>query len=93
MTVVQELIRHYLDVENLFQQISYDKNVQTVRETYKDNVDAVLETLLSHLQLQKKNRLMVLIIKHLQSDEPGRWCGVLRCCENFLFINQMCKAS
>ncbi|KAF2367472.1 Biotin carboxylase-like N-terminal domain [Trinorchestia longiramus] len=71
MSVVQDILKQYLCVELLFQHGSYDKCVQAVREKYKDDFSTMLEILLSHSQLNKKNQLLVLLIDHLCEHEPG----------------------
>ncbi|XP_045594879.2 acetyl-CoA carboxylase isoform X3 [Procambarus clarkii] len=69
--VVQELLKHYLQVETQFQHGSYDKCVHALREKYKEDVTSVLATLVSHSQVAKKNKMVILLIEHLCGHEPG----------------------
>ncbi|XP_068249206.1 acetyl-CoA carboxylase isoform X1 [Palaemon carinicauda] len=69
--VVQELLKHYLQVETQFQHGSYDKCVHAIRERNKDDMASVLSTLLSHSQVLKKNQMVILLIEHLCDHEPG----------------------
>ncbi|KAK7068522.1 hypothetical protein SK128_027163 [Halocaridina rubra] len=69
--VVQELLKHYLQVETQFQHGSYDKCVHAIREKNKDDMANVLSTLLSHSQVLKKNQMVILLIEHLCGHEPG----------------------
>ena len=49
----------------------YDKCVSTLREKYKDNIVNVVGTIFSHSQVAKKNILVIQLIDHLWSHEPG----------------------
>ncbi|KAK2717768.1 hypothetical protein QYM36_006530, partial [Artemia franciscana] len=70
-SVVSELLRQYLNVESQFQTGHYDKCVSTLREKYKDNIVNVVGTIFSHSQVAKKNILVIQLIDHLWSHEPG----------------------
>ncbi|XP_069956208.1 acetyl-CoA carboxylase isoform X2 [Cherax quadricarinatus] len=69
--VVQELLKYYLQVETQFQHGSYDKCVHALREKYKEDISSVLAVLLSHSQVAKKNKMVILLIEHLCGHEPG----------------------
>lgn len=69
--VVQELLKNYLHVETQFQHGSYDKCVHALRERYKEDINGILSTLLSHAQVAKKNQMVILLIEHLCGHEPG----------------------
>ncbi|XP_040354637.1 acetyl-CoA carboxylase isoform X4 [Ixodes scapularis] len=69
--VVQELLKQYLAVETDFQQGHYDKCVTLLREKHKDNMSAVMHKIFSHLQVAKKNLLIIKLIDHLCGHEPG----------------------
>lgn len=69
--VVQELLKNYLQVETQFQHGSYDKCVHALRERYKEDINGILSTLLSHAQVAKKNQMVILLIEHLCGHEPG----------------------
>ncbi|XP_055889242.1 acetyl-CoA carboxylase-like isoform X3 [Biomphalaria glabrata] len=70
-SVVQELLRHYLRVELQFQQGSYDKCVRSIREKNKEDMLAVVQTIFSHVAVQHKNTLVIMLIDHLCGKEPG----------------------
>ncbi|BFZ10005.1 hypothetical protein BsWGS_13044 [Bradybaena similaris] len=70
-SVVQELLRHYLRVELQFQQGSYDKCVCSIREKNKDDMLAVVQTIFSHVAVQQKNNLVIMLIDFLCDKEPG----------------------
>ncbi|XP_035827708.1 acetyl-CoA carboxylase isoform X2 [Aplysia californica] len=70
-SVVQELLRHYLRVELQFQQGSYDKCVCSIREKNKDDMLSVVQTIFSHVSVQQKNSLVIMLIDHLCGKEPG----------------------
>ncbi|KAK7108725.1 hypothetical protein V1264_016404 [Littorina saxatilis] len=69
--VVQDLLRQYLCVELQFQHGSYDKCVQQLRDKNKDNIPLVMQTIFSHIAVQQKNSLVILLIDHLCGKEPG----------------------
>uniref|UniRef100_H2YM68 Uncharacterized protein n=1 Tax=Ciona savignyi TaxID=51511 RepID=H2YM68_CIOSA len=61
-TVVLGLILEYHRVELQFQHGSFDKSVVAIREKRKDNVRAVVDDILSHESVTKKNALIVELI-------------------------------
>ncbi|XP_049512514.1 acetyl-CoA carboxylase-like isoform X3 [Dermacentor silvarum] len=69
--VVQELLKQYLSVEIDFQQGHYDKCVALLREKHKDSMSVVVDKIFSHLQVAKKNLLIIKLIDHLCGHEPG----------------------
>lgn len=69
--VVQDLLKQYLAVEREFQLGHYDKCVSVLREKHKDNMGAVVSKIFSHLQVAKKNQLVINLINHLCGHEPG----------------------
>jgi len=58
---VQELLRHYLRVEQLFQSSSYDKSIDQLRRQEADMND-IVATIFSHSQVIGKNQLVIRII-------------------------------
>lgn len=68
---VHELLRQYYAVESQFQHGHYDKCVAQIRESNKDDMATVVNTIFSHSQVAKKNLLVTLLIDHLWSNEPG----------------------
>ncbi|GFW27568.1 acetyl-CoA carboxylase 1 [Trichonephila clavipes] len=60
--VVQELLRQYLSVETEFQNGQYDKCVALLREKHKDDMATVVAKIFSHLQVIKKNQLIIKLI-------------------------------
>jgi acetyl-CoA carboxylase / biotin carboxylase 1 len=68
---VHELLRQYYAVECQFQHGHYDKCVAHIRESNKDDMLTVVNTIFSHSQVAKKNLLVTLLIDHLWSNEPG----------------------
>jgi acetyl-CoA carboxylase / biotin carboxylase 1 len=68
---VHELLRQYYAVESQFQHGHYDKCVAQIRESNKDDMLTVVNTIFSHSQVAKKNLLVTLLIDHLWSNEPG----------------------
>ncbi|CAB3233549.1 unnamed protein product [Arctia plantaginis] len=68
---VHDLLKQYYQVESHFQLGSYDKCVVSLRERYKDDMQAVASIIFSHNQVAKKNLLVTLLIDHLWSNEPG----------------------
>ncbi|XP_035212091.1 acetyl-CoA carboxylase-like isoform X1 [Stegodyphus dumicola] len=69
--VVQDLLRQYLSVETEFQNGHYDKCVALLREKHKDEMATVVGKIFSHLQVSKKNQLIIKLIDHLCGHEPG----------------------
>ncbi|KAL3204962.1 hypothetical protein MRX96_041085 [Rhipicephalus microplus] len=49
----------------------YDKCVALLREKHKDNMSVVVDKIFSHLQVAKKNLLIIKLIDHLCGHEPG----------------------
>uniref|UniRef100_A0A5S6QG58 Acetyl-CoA carboxylase n=1 Tax=Trichuris muris TaxID=70415 RepID=A0A5S6QG58_TRIMR len=70
--VLQELFLRYLNVEKHFQQQLYDKSVHALRESLKDgDMRRVTNAIFSHFQLPKKNQVIISLIEHISSHEPG----------------------
>jgi acetyl-CoA carboxylase / biotin carboxylase 1 len=69
-TVIQDLIKQYLDIESLFQQGSFDKCVNKLREIHKDNVQQVLDIVFAHSNYENRNYLVILLIDLLLSKDP-----------------------
>nr|XP_014349107.1 PREDICTED: acetyl-CoA carboxylase 2 isoform X1 [Latimeria chalumnae]XP_014349108.1 PREDICTED: acetyl-CoA carboxylase 2 isoform X1 [Latimeria chalumnae]XP_014349109.1 PREDICTED: acetyl-CoA carboxylase 2 isoform X1 [Latimeria chalumnae] len=69
-SVVLDLLRRYLQVENHFQQAHYEKCVINLRESYKPDMTPVLECIFSHAQVAKKNCLVTMLIDQLCSRDP-----------------------
>lgn len=69
--VVQDLLKQYLSVELEFQNGHYDKCVALLREKHKDDMATVVSKIFSHLQVSKKNQLIIKLIGHLCGHEPG----------------------
>ncbi|CAM1302616.1 Uncharacterised protein r2_g1260 [Pycnogonum litorale] len=70
-TVIQELLRKYLEVETQFQVGHYDKCVSVLRDRHRDDMARVVETIFSHSQVLKKNMLVIQLIDHLCGREPS----------------------
>ena len=51
-TVVQDLLKNYLNVEEQFQHGQYDKCVALLRDQNKDSMDEVRASIFSHLQVR-----------------------------------------
>ncbi|XP_063969750.1 acetyl-CoA carboxylase-like isoform X1 [Lytechinus pictus] len=69
--IIQELLRHYLDVEKRFQHGPYDKCVFALRDEFKGDMSTVFNIIYSHSQIQNKNKLVVGLIDRLSSRESG----------------------
>ncbi|XP_071044333.1 acetyl-CoA carboxylase isoform X1 [Parasteatoda tepidariorum] len=69
--VVQDLLKLYLSVETEFQHGHYDKCVALLREKHKEDMATVVGKIFSHLQVNKKNQLIIKLIDHLCGHEPG----------------------
>ena len=59
---VQDLLKHYIEVEQHFQCGHYDKCVSTLREKFKDDMNSVVNKIFSHLSVAKKNQLILKVI-------------------------------
>ncbi|XP_071137494.1 acetyl-CoA carboxylase-like isoform X4 [Mytilus edulis] len=70
-TVVQDLLKQYLRVEQQFQQGHYDKCITKLMEKKTDDMSAVAASIISHLAVKPKNKLIILLIEHLFGKEPG----------------------
>lgn len=68
---VHQLLNKYYAVESQFQQGSYDKCVNAIRENNKDDMQVVTNLIFSHSQVAKKNLLVTMLVDHLWSNEPG----------------------
>lgn len=69
---VQDLLKHYIDVEQHFQSGDYDKCVSALRDKYKDEgMEQVVAQIFSHLHVAKKNQLIIKLMDHLSGHEPG----------------------
>nr|WDE40200.1 acetyl-CoA carboxylase [Tegillarca granosa] len=70
-SVVQDLLKQYLRVELQFQHGSYDKCIAQLMEKNKDNMSTVAGNIFSHISIQHKNTLVIMLIDHLCGKEPG----------------------
>lgn len=69
---VQDMLKHYIDVEQYFQAGHYDKCVSSLREQFKDEgMEAVVGKIFSHFHVMRKNQLIIKLIDHLCGQEPG----------------------
>ena len=69
--VVQDLLKQYLRVEQQFQQGHYDKCITKLMEKKTEDMSSVAASILSHLAVKPKNKLVILLIEHLFGKEPG----------------------
>jgi acetyl-CoA carboxylase/biotin carboxylase 1 len=69
-SVIQNLLRQYLAVENLFQHSNFDKSINNLREIHKDNMQEVLNVIFSHANYVNKNFLVIMLINLLFSKDP-----------------------
>ncbi|XP_055343612.1 acetyl-CoA carboxylase-like [Paramacrobiotus metropolitanus] len=70
-SVIQETLKKYLNVELMFQLGHYDKCVSKLMEKYRNDMAEVVAAIFSHSQVAKKNQLIISLIDHLISHEPG----------------------
>ncbi|CAC5416437.1 ACACA [Mytilus coruscus] len=83
-TVVQDLLKQYLRVEQQFQQGHYDKCITKLMEKKTDDmvtrdgqyyispgISTLHASIISHLAVRPKNKLIILLIEHLFGKEPG----------------------
>ncbi|XP_077869541.1 acetyl-CoA carboxylase-like, partial [Saccoglossus kowalevskii] len=70
-SVVQELLRMYIQVESQFQQVPYDKCILALRDKHKGRMSEVVTYIYSHSMVAKKNTLIILLIDHLCGKESG----------------------
>lgn len=70
-TTVRGLFQAYLNVEQQFQDASYEKCVGDICEAHKDDPKEVARIIFSHNQVEQKRALMSLLLEHLQNNEPG----------------------
>ncbi|KAJ8315639.1 LOW QUALITY PROTEIN: hypothetical protein KUTeg_007789 [Tegillarca granosa] len=64
-SVVQDLLKQYLRVELQFQHGSYDKCIAQLMEKNKDNMSTVAGNIFSHISIQHKNTLVIMLILQL----------------------------
>ena len=69
-SVIQNLLKQYLADESHFQQGSYDKCINNLREIHKDNMQKVLQVIFSHANYFNKNSLVIMLINLLFSKDP-----------------------
>jgi acetyl-CoA carboxylase/biotin carboxylase 1 len=62
---------YIFSVEMMFQHGHYDKCVSKLMEKHKNDMSEVVAAIFSHGQVQKKNTLIITLIDHLVSHEPG----------------------
>ncbi|KAK3576974.1 hypothetical protein CHS0354_005975 [Potamilus streckersoni] len=70
-SVVRELLNQYLRVENQFHHGSYDKSVAQLIEKNKDDMASVTGMIFSHIAVQQKNALIIMLVDQLFGKEPG----------------------
>lgn len=69
-SVIQNLLKQYLAVEEKFQTGSFDKCINNLREENKDNMQKVLDVIFSHANYNNKNNLVIMLINLLFSKDP-----------------------
>lgn len=69
-SVIQGLLKQYLEVERKFQLGSYDKCINNLREENKENMQKVLDVIFSHANYFNKNSLVIMLIDLLFSKDP-----------------------
>uniref|UniRef100_A0A915K895 Acetyl-CoA carboxylase central domain-containing protein n=1 Tax=Romanomermis culicivorax TaxID=13658 RepID=A0A915K895_ROMCU len=69
--VIQDILKQYLSTELFFEHHQYDKSVTMLRDRYKDDMAKVTRAIFSHSQINKKNQLIILLMDHISSHEPG----------------------
>lgn len=69
-SVIQNLLKQYLAVEQKFQIGSFDKCINNLREENKDNMQKVLDVIFSHANYNNKNNLVIMLINLLFSKDP-----------------------
>ncbi len=90
-SVIQSLLKKYLEVELKFQLGSYDKCINNLREENKDNMQKVLDVIFSHANYFNKNRLVIMLIDLLFSKDPSltdELTSSLQVCLNISAINR-----
>lgn len=70
-TVVQELLKMYLQVEKQFQHGSYDACVMQLRDVHRNDLREVTRAIFSHAAAAKKNLLVIELIDFVCGREPG----------------------
>ncbi|CAF4326884.1 unnamed protein product [Rotaria socialis] len=68
--VITDLIRHYLNIETLFQHGQYDKCLTQLRDKHKIDMSKVVEIVFSHANYNAKNALVILLIDLLFERDP-----------------------
>ncbi|XP_037086840.1 LOW QUALITY PROTEIN: acetyl-CoA carboxylase-like [Pollicipes pollicipes] len=69
-SVVQDLLRTYLQVESQFQVGSYDKCVHLLADKHKDDMSVVVQTIFSHSMVAQKNQLVTMLLDYLVKSDP-----------------------
>ena len=69
--VITDLIRHYLNIETLFQYGLYDKCLIQLRDRHKIELHKVVEIVFSHANYNAKNALIIMLIDLLFEHEPA----------------------
>ena len=68
-SVIQDLLKQYINVEKNFQHTNFDKCITKLREVYKDNINEVVNCVFSHANFSNKNQLVVMLIDLLFSKD------------------------
>ncbi len=69
-SVIQDLLKQYLEVEKKFQLGNFDRCINSLREENKDNMQKVLSVIFSHANYSNKNTLVLMLINRLFSKDP-----------------------
>jgi len=69
-SVITDLIRNYLNIENLFQHGQYDKCLTQLRDKNKIDMHKVVEIVFSHANYNAKNSLVIMLIDLLFERDP-----------------------
>lgn len=69
-SVITDLIRNYLNIENLFQHGQYDKCLTQLRDKHKIDMHKVVEIVFSHANYNAKNSLVIMLIDLLFERDP-----------------------
>ncbi|OBZ91864.1 Acetyl-CoA carboxylase [Choanephora cucurbitarum] len=66
-----QLMEQYYDVEILFSQQREEEVILSLRDQYKDNLDKVLEVVLSHAKVNVKNNLILILLEIINPVATG----------------------
>ncbi|ELU03368.1 hypothetical protein CAPTEDRAFT_150877 [Capitella teleta] len=90
---VVEFLREYYQTEQHFQENAYDKCVEKLRETYKDDISKVTKLIFAETQVQKRNQIVVELLDNIFGGDLHNILGERKEDDLFVVLDELATLS